>query len=76
MVPCIRLDKVCAATCTATAENLVVDIDRSQIKGLVEYCIEICRQCADECAQHEHEHCQECAKACKECIKACEQYLA
>lgn len=76
MVPCIRLDKVCAATCIATAQALAVNISDSDVKGLVEFCKEICRKCGDECSKHETDHCQECAKACKECVEACDRILA
>lgn len=76
MVQCIRLDKVCAATCVATAKALAITISNSGIEGLIEYCKEICRKCGDECSKHEAQHCQECAKACKECVEACEKILA
>ncbi len=76
MVPCIRLDKVCAATCIATAQSLAVNISKEHVRGLVEYCKEICRKCGDECSQHDNQHCQDCAKACKECVEACETFLA
>lgn len=76
MVRCIRLDKVCAATCIATAQSLAVDLSKEDLRGLVRYCKEICQKCGDECAKHEPQHCQDCAKACKECVEACERFLA
>ncbi len=76
MVPCIRLDKVCAATCIATAQSLAVNLPKEDLKGLVQYCKEICQKCADECGKHETQHCQDCAKACRDCVEACEKFLA
>lgn len=76
MVPCIRLDRVCAATCIATAQALNVKTDEGNIRSLVQSCKETCRKCADECAKHEAQHCQDCAKACKECAEACERFAA
>ena len=74
MVPCIRLDKICAATCTATAEALAVD--SQDVSGLVKYCQEICEKCSAECARHKADHCQKCAEACKKCAQACSSYAA
>ena len=51
MVRCIRLDRICAATCTATAQALAVNSE--DIAGLVKYCQEICEKCGAECAQHQ-----------------------
>ena len=76
MVPCIRLDKICAATCIATAQALAINIDKEQVRRLVKYCKEICQKCADECSKHETQHCQKCAEACKKCVQACEKFLA
>lgn len=76
MVPCIRLDKVCAATCIATAQSLAVDLDKEHVRGLVAYCKEICQKCGDECSKHETQHCKDCADACKKCVQACEKFLA
>lgn len=76
MVPCIRLDKVCAATCIATAQSLAVDLSKEDVRGLVQYCKEICQKCGEECAKHEAQHCKDCAKACKDCVEACERFLA
>lgn len=76
MVRYIRLDKLCAATCVATAEALAVKAEDKDIRGLLDYCKEICRKCGDECAKHEAQHCKKCAKACKECVEACEKVLA
>ena len=74
MVRCIRLDRICAATCTATAEALGVNSE--DVAGLVKYCQEICEKCGAECAQHQPEHCQKCAEACKRCAEACSKYVA
>lgn len=74
MVKCIRLDRVCASTCTATAQAL--SVNSVNIKGLVDFCIEICERCAEECSRHKEDHCQKCAEACKRCAQACRNYAA
>ncbi len=74
MVDCIRTDRVCAETCAALSQILATG--HKDVKGLVEYCIEICNACAEECEKHDHSHCRECAKACRNCAQACEEYLA
>jgi hypothetical protein len=74
MVECIRLDKICGATCTATAEALAVRNNNSA--QLVKACAEICEKCADECASHEADHCKACAEACRKCAEACRSYSA
>lgn len=71
MVRCIRLDKICGATCVATARALAVSTDREDLKGLINYCAEICDKCANECRKHQNDHCQACAEACKKCAEAC-----
>lgn len=76
MLKCIRLDRICAATCEATAKALSVKGAEQMARDLIQACSEICRQCAEECANHENEHCQECAKACRECAKACAGFAA
>lgn len=74
MVRCIRLDKICAETCIATAKALAVNAPNDDLKGLVKYCMEICRKCGDECAQHKTDHCKRCAEACKRCEEACKNF--
>lgn len=74
MVNCIRTDRVCAEACTALSHILATGY--KDVDGLVEYCINVCKDCADECEKHNHSHCQECAKACRNCVQACEEYLS
>lgn len=74
MVKCIRLDKICATTCIATAEAL--SVSSQDVSGLVRYCQEICQKCADECEKHQSDHCKKCAEACRKCAEACSQYAA
>ena len=74
MVPCIRLDRVCAEACAALVQILAVK--DSDSRDLVAYCQKVCRQCAEECEKHEAQHCKDCAKACRECEEACKAYLA
>lgn len=74
MVPCIRIDKVCAEACAALVQILA--IKDADAKGLVEYCQKVCRDCAEECEKHDSQHCKDCAKACRECEQACKAYLA
>ena len=64
MVPCIRVDKACAATCNALAEVLATEY--KDVQGLVTYCLDICGKCADECEKMEAEHCKKCAQACRD----------
>lgn len=73
MVRCVRLDRICGDTCIATAKALSVNADQD-VKGLVQYCKEICDKCAEECEKHEHQHCKDCAKACRECAEACSSF--
>ncbi len=73
MLECIRLDRVCAAVCQATAIALSTN-SSAEFKGLVKACQEICGKCADECAKHEAEHCKGCAEACRKCAEACAAY--
>ncbi|HET7361113.1 MAG TPA: four-helix bundle copper-binding protein [Salinimicrobium sp.] len=72
MVECIRLDRICAATCTATAAALAVNSDEA--RELVEACGKICEKCVDECAKHDAQHCRDCAEACKKCAEACASF--
>lgn len=74
MVDCIRTDRVCAEVCSTV--NQVVITNFKNVKGLLNYCIEICEMCAEECEKHDHQHCKDCAKACRECAEACRQYAA
>ena len=74
MVKCIRTDRVCASVCATLADVLVTKHDN--VKGLMDYCIQICEECAKECEQHDHQHCKDCAKACRECAEACKKYAA
>lgn len=74
MVDCIRTDRVCAEACAALSQILAIDYN--DVRGLVEYCQNVCGACADECEKHESNHCQECAKACRECENACQEFLA
>ncbi len=73
MVPCIRLDRVCAEVCSTLSQVLLTEYD--DVADLVTYCKSVCERCAEECGGHDHDHCQNCAKACCECAKACEEYL-
>lgn len=73
MVECIRLDRICAAVCQATA--IAVSTNSSaDTKSLLKACEDICRQCHKECAKHENDHCRECAEACKRCAEACASF--
>lgn len=72
MVECIRMDLICATTCTATAQALSVNSE--DVKGLIYFCWEICKKCANECAKHEVQRCIDCAEACKKCAEACDKY--
>lgn len=74
MTDCIRTDKVCAEVCSTL--NQVLATGYKDVKGLVQYCIQVCNDCAAECGKHDHKHCQDCAKACKDCVSACEAFLA
>ncbi|MDT0651028.1 four-helix bundle copper-binding protein [Autumnicola edwardsiae] len=74
MVPCIRLDKVCAEACAALVQILAIKDSNSG--DLVAYCEKVCRECAEECEKHESQHCKDCAKACRECEKACREFAA
>ena len=74
MVKCIRLDRICAETCAATAKILTVDASKKDVKALVDFCEEICRKCGEECAKHETQHCKDCAEACKRCVEACASF--
>lgn len=74
MVDCIRKDKVCATACAALADNL--SIKNANVKNLVQYCEQVCRECAEECEKHETQHCKDCAKACRECEEACKKFAA
>ena len=74
MVKCIRLDRICAATCEATAKILAANSAGEHAQGLVKFCREICEKCADECEKHEMKHCQDCADACRECAAACSAF--
>lgn len=74
MVPCIRLDRICAEVCSTV--NQVVSTNYQNVKDLLLVCIRICEECATECEKHtKMEHCVECAKACRECAEACKAYL-
>lgn len=75
MVDCIRLDRVCAAVCSALNQVLLMNHD-ADVDDLVRYCIKVCHACADECEKHTMDHCQECAKACRACATECEKFLA
>lgn len=74
MVDCIRLDRICAATCIATAKAL--SVKSNDYGSLVKACQEICEKCAAECAKHEADHCKKCAEACRKCAEACSNYAA
>lgn len=74
MVKCIRLDRICGSTCTATAQAL--SVNSLDVKGLVAFCAEICEKCGKECGNHQEEHCQKCAEACQRCAEACRKYVA
>lgn len=74
MVDCIRLDRVCAAVCSALSQILLTT--HKDVDGLLQYCIKNCHTCADECGKHDMDHCQACAKACRDCAKACEAFSA
>ena len=74
MVKCIRLDRICGSTCTATAQAL--SVNSLDVTGLVSFCAEICDKCGQECGRHKEEHCQKCAEACKRCAEACRNYAA
>lgn len=74
MVRCIRLDKICAETCIATAKALALDVPKEDVKALVQACEEACRKCGEECAKHETQHCKKCAEACKRCAEACASF--
>ena len=74
MKECIRLDRICAATCIAAAQAL--SVNSGEMAPLIKACSEICRQCGEECARHEAEHCKKCAEACKKCAEACRSYAA
>lgn len=73
MVPCIRLDRVCAEVCSTVSQ--VAATGYSNIADLLEVCIRICDECAAECGKHEHSHCKECAEACRECAEACRTHM-
>ncbi|HET8885655.1 MAG TPA: four-helix bundle copper-binding protein [Salinimicrobium sp.] len=75
MIGCIRLDRICAATCTATAEALSVKT-KADITGMLKACADICEKCSNECAKHEAQHCKDCAEACKRCAEACRNFAA
>lgn len=72
MVPCIRLDKECAAVCEASVKMLVQK--STYDKKIVALCAQVCRDCEKECRKHDSDHCQQCADACQACAKACESY--
>lgn len=74
MVPCIRLDRVCAAVCSSLNQILLTAY--TDVDDLIRYCIKICHACADECEKHDIDHCRACAKACRDCARACEAFLA
>lgn len=74
MVQCIRIDRVCASVCATLADVLATK--HKNVKGLLDYCIQICEECAQECEKHEHQHCKDCARACRECADACRKYAA
>lgn len=74
MVPCIRLDRVCASVCATVADVLAMKYEN--VQDLVDYCATICEACASECEKHEVQHCQDCAQACRKCAEACRQYAA
>lgn len=74
MVPCIRLDRVCAEACAAL--NQILAIKGSDAKDLVKYCEKVCSACAEECEKHHSDHCKNCAEACRECEKACAGFAA
>ena len=74
MVQCIRMDRICAETCAATAKVLALNVSKEDVKGLVDFCEEICRKCEEECAKHEAQHCKDCAEACKRCVEACASF--
>ncbi|QLE02128.1 four-helix bundle copper-binding protein [Galbibacter sp. BG1] len=73
MSECIRLDRVCASTCTALAE--VLSTEFKEISGLINFCFFVCQQCEKECSQNSMEHCKKCAEQCRKCAKACQEYL-
>ena len=72
MVPCIRTDRVCAEVCSTLSQVLTTRY--TEVKGLIDYCIEVCNACADECEKHEHQHCKDCAKAFRECADECASF--
>lgn len=74
MVPCIKLDRVCASVCATVADVLATNY--KDIQGLMNYCVEICEKCAAECGKHEADHCKACADACRQCAEACKAYAA
>lgn len=74
MVPCIRLDRVCAEVCSTLNQVLITGF--KEANDLVRYCIKICTMCADECEKHKSQHCKDCARACRECVEQCREYLA
>lgn len=75
MVECIRLDRICAATCKATALALTSN-SQAGVAELIKACQAICEKCGDECAKHETDHCKKCAEACRRCAEACKQFSA
>lgn len=74
MVPCIRLDRECAAVCEAGLKSVVQKSNLT--KEIISLCEKACSACADECEKHEAQHCKDCAKACRECEEACRSYAA
>lgn len=74
MVPCIRLDRICAAVCQSTA--VALSTNSTNLKSLVQACREACERCGEECGKHKTDHCQRCAEACKRCAEACSQFAA
>lgn len=75
MVECIRLDRICAATCQATVLAVSSNV-KADISELIKACVVVCEKCAEECEKHSAEHCQSCAQACRRCAEACRQFVA
>lgn len=74
MVPCIRIDRVCAEMCSTVHQT--VSGNYQNIKDMLLVYIRICEECATECEKHSHmQHCADCAKACRACAEACRAYM-
>jgi len=74
LVACVQKAHACATVCTATASLLAMQY--SDTRGMIEYCIKLCKSCTQECEKHDHSHCTKCAKACRACTDACISHLS